>query len=122
MKIVADENVDQPIVMRLQQDHHQVWYVPEMAPALPDEAVLEFANRQQAILLTADKDFGELVFRQAAVHQGVVLLRLAGLTPAQKAELASRVFASYGHQMEGRFTVIESTSLRIRPRWTAQNG
>lgn len=107
--------------LRLRQQEHTVWYVAEMAPGLPAQEVLELANRQEAVLLTADKDFGELLFRQGAIHQGVVLLRLAGLPPAQKAEIVGRAFAAYGPQMQGRFAVIEPSNLRIRPRWTSQD-
>lgn len=64
MNFLADESMDQPIVERLRADGHVVLAVIEMEPSLPDEAVLTRANQQEAILLTADKDFGEIVFRQ----------------------------------------------------------
>ncbi|MCU0589183.1 MAG: DUF5615 family PIN-like protein [Syntrophobacteraceae bacterium] len=84
---MADENVDRQIVERLRQDGHEVWYVAEMDPGVSDQEVLTFANNEQAVLLTADKDFGELVYRQELVNPGVILLRLAGLSPDVKAEL-----------------------------------
>lgn len=64
MKILADEGVDRPIVELLRQSGHQVWYVAELEPGISDNVVLDLANRERAILLTADRDFGELVFRQ----------------------------------------------------------
>ncbi len=84
---MADKNVDRQIVERLRQDGHEVWYVAEMDPGVSDQEVLTFANNEQAVLLTADKDFGELVYRQELVNPGVILLRLAGLSPDVKAEL-----------------------------------
>lgn len=63
MNFVADENLDKQIVERLRQDGHTVWHVAEMEPGISDDVVLELANREVALLLTADKDFGELVFR-----------------------------------------------------------
>ncbi len=87
MRHMADENVDRQIVERLRQDGHEVWYVAEMDPGVSDQEVLTFANNEQAVLLTADKDFGELVYRQELVNPGVILLRLAGLSPDVKAEL-----------------------------------
>ena len=89
MKFVADEGVDSCIVERLRQDGHPVWYVAEMAPAISDEAVLDIANREAALLLTADKDFGEMVFRQRRFSGGIILIRLAGLSTARKAELVA---------------------------------
>ena len=62
MKIVADESVDWPIVERLRRDGHEVIAILETCPGAPDARVLEIANASEAILLTADHDFGELVF------------------------------------------------------------
>ena len=73
MKFVADESVDFPIVERLRQDGHSVWAVVEMDAGIADDLVLDHANRQNAVLLTADKDFGELVFRLKRLNLGVVL-------------------------------------------------
>ena len=53
MKILADEGVDRPIVVRLRQSGYQVWYVAEMEPGISDETVLDLANQEGAILLTA---------------------------------------------------------------------
>lgn len=89
MKILADEGVDRPIVERLRQSGHQVWYVAELEPGISDNVVLDLANRERAILLTADRDFGELVFRQGRLTTGVILLRLSGLSLARKAEIVS---------------------------------
>ncbi len=87
MNFVADESVDFSVVRRLRQDGHSVAYVPELRPGMTDDEVLDLANREAAILLTADKDFGELVYRQRMYAHGIVLIRLAGLSPAQKATL-----------------------------------
>ena len=59
MNVVADESIDRPIVDRLRQDGHQVWYVAEMEPGISDDAVLDIANREVALLLTADKDLAK---------------------------------------------------------------
>ncbi len=60
MKFVADENVDLPIIARLRNDGHEVHAVVEMSAGIPDEEVLKQANQQGVVLLTGDKDFGEL--------------------------------------------------------------
>ncbi len=64
MIFVADESVDKPIVDRLRADGHEVHFIGESDPGLSDESVLSFSNFKKAVLITADKDFGELVFRQ----------------------------------------------------------
>lgn len=78
MNLLADENLDRQIVERLRQDGHFVWYVAEMEPGISDDIVLNLANQEEALLLTGDKDFGELVFRLRRIALGVVLIRLSG--------------------------------------------
>lgn len=65
MSFVADESVDRHIVERLRQDGHQVWYVAEMEPGISDDLVLALANREAALLLTADKDLERWCFASA---------------------------------------------------------
>ncbi len=86
MNLLADESVDRQTAERLRQEGHEVIYVSEIEPGIPDEFVLNRANERNALLLTADKDFGELVFRQGLVNSGVVLLRLAGLSLEKEPE------------------------------------
>jgi hypothetical protein len=54
MNLLADENIDGPIVARLRADGHDVVYVAELDPGILDEPVLDDANARSAILLTAD--------------------------------------------------------------------
>jgi predicted nuclease of predicted toxin-antitoxin system len=114
MKILADENIDAPIVDLLRQSQHLVWYVAEMSPGINDDEVLRIANQQEAVLLTADKDFGELFYRQKRLATGIVLIRLAGLPPIEKAMIVDNAFEQHGKRMIGSFTVITSKTIRIR--------
>ena len=87
-----------------------------MEPGIDDDIILDRANTQQALLITADKDFGELVFRQHLVHAGVVLLRLAGLMPATKAKVVGDVMQSRRAELLDAFSVISPGNVRIRQR------
>jgi predicted nuclease of predicted toxin-antitoxin system len=111
--LVADESVDGPVVDRLRSDGHDVLYVAELTPGIDDEDVLTEANRRSATLLTADLDFGELVFRRRLVHSGVILLRLAGLTNQVKAEIVASVLRTRGGELPGAFSVISPAQVRI---------
>jgi predicted nuclease of predicted toxin-antitoxin system len=73
MNLLADECIDQQIVERLRQDGHEVLYIAEMDPGISDDIVLSQASERHALLVKADKDFGELVFRLNQIHAGVVL-------------------------------------------------
>ena len=116
MRLLADENVDGPIVERLRNDGHDVLWVAELEPAIPDEQVLDLANRESSLLLTADTDFGELVYRQRRIALGVVLIRLTGLSSPRKAALVADALRSRGAEMPGGFTVITPGAVRIRKR------
>ncbi len=64
-----------------------------MEPSITDDLVLERANERSALLLTADKDFGQLVFQgKRLATSGVILFRLAGLSGDRKAEIVSDAF------------------------------
>jgi predicted nuclease of predicted toxin-antitoxin system len=63
MNILADESVAAPIVAQLRQAGHDVQFITELAPGSSDPAILVRANQDDRLLLTADKDFGELVVR-----------------------------------------------------------
>mgnify|MGYP001149274885 CR=1 FL=1 len=114
MNFLADESVDRQIVDRLRQDEHLVWYVAEMEPGVSDDIVLDLANREAALLLTADKDFGELVFGQHRLMPGIVLIRLAGLPPLRKAEIVTSAIKQHGAELPHAFAVITSKVFRIR--------
>lgn len=114
MKFLGDENLDWQIVERLRLDGQEVLYVVEMEPGIADDEVLNLANNEGAILLTSDKDFGELVFRLCRIAAGVVLIRLFGLSPNDRAEIIANAINQHADELLGAFTVISSKSIRIR--------
>lgn len=116
MNLVADEGVDAQIVNRLRGEGHKVVYIAELDPGIDDELVLSLAGRSGALLITADKDFGELIFRLQKASGGVALLRLAGLSPEKKAAIVSTSLQIHGDEMAEAFTVISPANLRIRKR------
>lgn len=114
MKFLADESIDRQIIECLRRAGHQVLYVAEMEPGISDESVLTLANAQAALLLTADKDFGEIVFRQRLHGHGIVLIRLAGLSPTRKAEMSVSAINQHVEELSCAFTVITPGICRIR--------
>ncbi len=117
--ILADENIVSAVVARLRADGLDVVWIAEVSPSIKDPDVLAHAVREGRVLITDDKDFGELVVRECRPHCGVVLLRLAGMSPAQRADLVSRLFAQSGPALVGAFTVVERDG-RVRVRSAAK--
>jgi predicted nuclease of predicted toxin-antitoxin system len=116
VRLVADENLHGIVVARLRAAGHDVTWITEIEPGMVDEAVLEEARGTNALLLTEDKDFGELVFRQRLISRGVILLRWPGLSPEAKGDVLSQTIARHGAELEGAFTVIAPGTIRIRPQ------
>lgn len=114
MNLVADEGVEREVVERLRADGHDVVYVAELSPSITDDEVLNEANARPALLVTADKDFGELVYRLGRVHGGVVLVRLGGLSAAAKSEAVAGVFRDHAAELPSGFCVVSPGSVRIR--------
>lgn len=114
MKIVADESVDFRIVSALRVEGYEVWAVVEEEPSIRDEKVLDIAFEQNALLLTEDKDFGELVIRLRLPHCGVLLIRLGGLPISIKIRLVLRAIQDNLSDLADSFAVLDGRSLRIR--------
>ena len=115
MNLLADESVDRQIVERLRQDGHEVLYVAEMEPSIPDKIVLERANERSALIVTADKDFGEMIFRDKRLSSGgIILLRLAGLSAESRAEIVSDAFSKRLTDYPNHFSVISPGRIRTR--------
>jgi predicted nuclease of predicted toxin-antitoxin system len=114
MKFLADECVDYQIIDLLRKNSYELLYIPEMDPGISDKEVFDISNKESAVLITADKDFGELVFRQGKTNSGVILLRLSGLPLNVKAEVVLSAIDRYHDEMINNFTVITPETIRIR--------
>lgn len=113
--IVADENIPALVVENLRMAGYPVTYISEVAPGIGDEEVLERALALSALVLTADKDFGELIFLRRRVSAGVVLLRIGELADVDQAALVVALFAARGSELAAAFTVVTADRVRIRP-------
>jgi predicted nuclease of predicted toxin-antitoxin system len=77
MRFLLDESADFPLAALLRERGHDVTAIAHDYPAsLKDSEVLAIARDEQRILLTNDRDFGEMIVRQRLPHSGVILFRL----------------------------------------------
>ncbi len=114
MKFLADEGVDKSIVDLLRNEGYDVWYVAELSPSTDDQTILEQALADERILITRDKDFGELVFRLHKLHSGVVLIRLDGYETAERAMIVHKLITLHQNRLPKAFSVIQKGAIRIR--------
>jgi predicted nuclease of predicted toxin-antitoxin system len=97
MKFLLDQSTDARLVTHLKHLGHDVTRIgSHYPPGLPDQEVLALAKQKQRILITDDRDFGELVFRLHLPHAGVIFLRLGTYAPLKlKTERVSFVLTHY---------------------------
>lgn len=115
MLFLADECCDALVVRTLRELGHDVVYVAELAPGLADPDVLEQSVCEERILLTEDRDFGELVFRGQETAYGIVLLRIPPEERQQKPERITTLVQDHQHELPGSIVIVTLNTIRIRP-------
>jgi predicted nuclease of predicted toxin-antitoxin system len=115
MRLCANENIPEDCVTQLRQRGHDVLWIREAAPGSSDAEVLARALAEDRLLITFDKDFGELVFRRGAgASHGIILFRISKPSPASVAQRITAVLGSRG-DWGGHFSVVDDFSIRMRP-------
>jgi predicted nuclease of predicted toxin-antitoxin system len=94
---------------------HDVVYTAEIAPAVSDAEVMARARTEDRVLLTADKDFGDLVFHRGEPIPGIVLLRIDPSMHELKIQRLGVAIGRFGENLRGRYTVIAEARMRARP-------
>ena len=120
MTFLADENFPRPALEALREAGWDVFSIAEECPGVPDEDVAALCEDQRRILLTFDKDFGELVFhRGLPAGSGVVLFRIPPDSPEKAADVALALVQSQP-DLAGLFCVVTRDRIRIRIRPLSQ--
>jgi predicted nuclease of predicted toxin-antitoxin system len=115
MRFLADENVSRFVVERLRAAGFDVTAIGSTSPGAADADVLALARREGRILITEDRDFGELVIRRRLEVRGIVLLELDQVSNAAEADRAAAVVSANADKLAGNLFVIEPGRVRIRP-------
>lgn len=113
-KFLADESVDYQIVTHVRESGYEIEAIVEISPGIDDEAVLSMANELEAILLTEDKDFGELTYRFRKPNQGIILIRMSNLAIEEKLERINILLENHLEELKNKFTVISQHKIRIK--------
>jgi len=115
LRFLADECCDTGLVASLREDGHDVFYVLESKAGVSDDAVLLEAYNEGRILLTEDKDFGELVYRFKKPSKGIILIRMNISERRMKWPRLKKLIEDYEDRLPGHFVVIDSHKFRFRP-------
>ena len=114
MKFLADENIEREFIEALREANFDVLSVRENFTGSADDEILAIAVNEKAVILTYDTDFGELVYRFSLKSYGVILLRVHGLSLAEKINKTILAINEHETELENAFTVISENSVRIR--------
>jgi predicted nuclease of predicted toxin-antitoxin system len=114
-RFLADENVSRLVVERLRAAGFDVASVRETTPGASDKDILDAADSDDRVLITEDRDFGELVVRQRLKVRGVILLELDRLPSAAEAELVAEIVRIHESKLTGNLLVVEPARVRVRP-------
>jgi predicted nuclease of predicted toxin-antitoxin system len=115
MRFLADENVARLVIERLRNNGHDVLSIAETGAGATDETILHAADAEDRILITEDRDFGEMVVRQRLRVSGIILLELDRLSNAAEAAAVVDVVSVHADKLLGNLVVIEPGRVRVRP-------
>lgn len=113
--ILADENIEQRIIVKLREAGVEVFSVYDKARGISDEEVIKLSLNPQRIILTEDKDFGEWVFAHHVNTISVILLRYEWKDTLLIADKLVQLIRKNENDLFGKFTTLTTTKVRTRP-------
>jgi predicted nuclease of predicted toxin-antitoxin system len=115
MRFLVDESAGRAIVRYLRSLGHDVVSVQECCPGIEDSEVCAWANREERVIITNDKDLGRLIFQERSANRGVILLRLQDERAVNRVRVISDLLAGYEERLPDHFAVVSESGVRIRP-------
>ncbi len=116
MKFLADESCAGPVIFALRQADHDVFSITEVAKGAVDERVMERALSERRVLITEDRDFGELVYARGNQSAGVIFVKFHSRARRAKPAAVVEVVAKLGVRLLDAFVVVEPGRVRIGRR------
>jgi predicted nuclease of predicted toxin-antitoxin system len=113
IRFLADVNVEKPVVDYLLKEGYDTKWIPDIEIEMSDEGLLQIANREKRILITNDKDFGELIFLQKKLMPGIILIRAKGLRSREKVRLMKKLLMGYREKLLNHFVVLTKNKIRV---------
>lgn len=113
MKFFVDECVGPSVAQWLKQNNFNAISVYDDLPGISDNEVLDKALSEDRILITNDKDFGEMIFKSRRQHCGVILLRLSNEKQSNKIMVLENLLKDHAQDLFGNFVVVTEQSVRI---------
>ncbi|MDI6767530.1 MAG: DUF5615 family PIN-like protein [Bacteroidota bacterium] len=113
MSFLVDECVGPSVANWLLNQNHQVFSIYDEARGMDDDSIIQKADMEDWILITCDKQFGEMIHRFQHSHRGVILFRLEDERANIKIETLEKLLKSYLNRLHDQFVVVSETKIRI---------
>jgi len=113
MRFLIDECTGSKVAQWLRDKNHEVFSVFDEARGMTDDEVLTKASDENWILITNDKDFGEMIFRERRVHHGIIFMRLDDERAANKIQVLEKLIENYAEKFPEQFVTVTETKVRI---------
>ncbi len=113
MRFLADESCDFVVVRALRKAGHDVKAVAEMSPGISDEEVARLSTCEMRILITEDKDFGQIIYSKSRASAGVIFIRFPGNARLSMSDIIIQLIEEYGEKLHRRFVVVRPGRIRI---------
>ena len=114
LKFLVDVGVGKGIEEYLNEKGYDTKAVRDIDPGMGDEEIIRIAVTQNRMIITMDKDFGELVYHSSIEHSGVLLLRLEDATGTEKLQVVKHILSNYANRIRDCFCVFQKDKFRIR--------
>ena len=115
MRFLANENYPYPSILLLRKNGLEVISISENWSGISDEEVLSKAVDENLIILTFDRDYGELLFKyKRESPPAVIYYRIKGKTPQDAAIILFDLLDNQSIMIDNYFTVIEENAIRQR--------
>ncbi|MCW5969696.1 MAG: DUF5615 family PIN-like protein [Blastocatellales bacterium] len=113
MRFLVDECTGPKVAAWLRDQGHDVFSIFDEARGVEDDQIIEKAYRENRILITNDKDFGEKIHRERHPHRGIIFLRLADERAIKKIEILGQLLEGYSDRLADQFVVVTETRVRF---------
>jgi len=114
IRFIVDMGVSKKVEDWLSKNHYDIKAIRDIDPRMRDIDVLRLAITEKRMVITMDKDFGELVFNSGLNHSGVLLLRLEDANSDKKVKTIQEILEKYEDKLQNNFCVYQNEKLRIR--------
>lgn len=114
LTFLVDVGVGKGIERYLQEEGYDTKAVRDIDPRMEDEEIIRTAVMENRMVITMDKDFGELVYHSSMQHSGILLLRLEDATGTEKSQVVKYIMGNYSDRIKNCFCVFQNDKFRIK--------